>query len=350
MRLLLVAPPNLRVDAGSADPTAASLGALADALVRAGHDVTLWAAPGSCTLAARRSVAVPSGATAAERDRYARLHVVAALGNARGYDAVHLYGVEAPEDMVAACPVPISRTLLSGLPRPGGRIITPSWAMRRALAETAGATFLGAVYPGIDVDACPYSDETDGYLVFTGPLTRERGLAAAVVAAYRSERPLYVIGPASADPAAFDEAVGTFAAAGVVRYLGDLPAAERRAVVSRAAALLLPMATPGIDYAGIEALACGTPVVTLDGGAARELIVHGESGVVARRLEELAAAVEHVDLIDRRGCRRRAEHCFSAAGTADGYAALLGGEPSGSGWAVHPELSAIDPIPAVAAG
>ena len=348
MRLSLVAPPDVRVDAGSSHPIGAPLGALADALVHAGHQVTLWAAPGSRTLATRRSIAVPAAVTTKERERYARLQVVAALGDAEGYDAVHLYGVEAPADLVAACPAPVSRTLLSGQPQPGERIVTPSWAMCRALRDAEGVSFLGTAYPGMDVDDCPFSDEADEHLVFTGPLTRERGLYDALTAAYRAERPLLLIGPEPEDRAAFNRLIGPYVAMGCARYLGDLPVEERRALVSRATALLLPVAAPWIDYSGVEALACGTPVVMLDGGAARELVVHGESGIVAARLVDLPGAIDQVDLIDRRNCRRRAQHCFSAEGAADAYAALLDGKAAAT--SAHPELEALDPrLPVYAA-
>ena len=340
MRLLLVAPPDVLVEAGGSDPIGAPLGVLTDELVRAGHEVTLWAAPGARTLAARRSVAVPAKATAAERERYARLHVVAALSAAEGFDAVHLYGVEAPAELVESCPVSVSRTLLASLPRRGERIITPSWAMHRALVHAEGATFLGVAYPGIGVDACPFTDEAEDFLVFTGPLTDTRGLTAALTAAYRAERPLSIIGPAPADRAAFDELLAPFVTARTACYLGDLPGDERREVVGRAAALLLPVATPAIDYSAVEALACGTPVITLDGGAARELVVHGESGVIARRLVDLPGAIDQVDLIDRRNCRRRAQFAFSARGMADAYAALL--DPAaGEAAPAHPELEAL---------
>jgi glycosyltransferase involved in cell wall biosynthesis len=342
MRLLLVAPPDCRVDAYGSDAIGAPLGALADALIRGGHDVTLWAAPESRTHAALRSIAVPANATWSERERYARLHVVAALADTTGYDAVHLYGVKRPDSMAIDCAVPLSRTLLAGRPQAGERVITPSWAMRRALSDMPDAVLLGTVYPGIDIDDCPFSDEQDGYVVFTGPLSHRRGLHAALVAAYRAERTLLVIGPQPADPAAFAAMVEPFTALAAARYLGDLPAAQRRAIVSRAAALLLPVATPVLDYAGIEALGCGTPVITLDGGAARELVVHGESGIVVGRAADLPAAIDQVDLIDRRACRRRAAFCFTADSAAERYASLLQESGADADRAAHPELGALD--------
>jgi glycosyltransferase involved in cell wall biosynthesis len=343
MRVLLVAPPDVRVDAAGTHPIGVPLGALADALVRAGHDVTLWASPGSQTLAARRSIAVPSSITPAERGRYARLQIVAALSSAEGYDAVHLYGVEAPNDLIAECPVPVSRTVLSGLPHPGERVVLPSWAMRRSIVDRPDVTCLGVAYPGVDVEAYPYTDEPEGFLVYTGPMSHVRGLHAALTGAYRAERVLYLIGPAPADRQGFDDLLAPFVAAGTARYLGDLPAGERREQVSRAAALLLPAATPWIDYRGVEALACGTPVITLNGGASHELVVHGESGIVVPRLIDLTGAIDQTDLIERRNCRRRAVHCFAADAAADAYAAALESAGESGAPTTHPELEALDP-------
>jgi len=100
---------------------------------------------------------------------------------------------------------------------------------------------------------------------------------------------------------------------------------------------------PTVDYSGVEALACGTPVVTLDGGAARELVVHGESGIVAARSVDLSGAIDQVDLIDRRSCRRRAAHCFAAEVAASAYADLLRSPHPRFDGPAHPELEAIDP-------
>jgi len=343
MRVLLVAPPDVRVNADSSHLVAAPLGALADGLADAGHQVTLWAAPGSQTRARLRSITVPKSVAPAERDRYARLHTVAALSNTDEFDAVHLFGITAPAELLNMCTRPVSRTLMEGLPAPGERIIAQSWTQLIALAKQPDAHTLGVVYPGIDSDRCPFGDQKDGYLIFTGPLTRERGLEAALTAAYRAERPLYLVGPEPPRRGAWSELLAPFIERGTARCLGDLPAVARREVVSRASALLLPVVSPALDYAGVEALACGTPVVTVDSGVARELVVHGESGIIAHRPVDLAAAIDQVDLIAPRSCRRRAEHCFNAASMAEQYAALLGSTVGQPAWSSHPELAALDP-------
>lgn len=80
-----------------------------------------------------------------------------------------------------------------------------------------------------------------------------------------------------------------------IRLLGaQRPPAVAR-LVAAADVLLLPTRAEGIANVWVEALACGTPVVTCDAGGAREVIERPEAGrVVARNGEKLAAAVREV--------------------------------------------------------
>lgn len=71
----------------------------------------------------------------------------------------------------------------------------------------------------------------------------------------------------------------------------------------------------------VEAMACGTPVVALEGGSVREVVAHGVSGYVCGRPEELAEAVRRVDAISPKACRDRARR-FDVSRMVAGYEAL----------------------------
>jgi glycosyltransferase involved in cell wall biosynthesis len=80
-----------------------------------------------------------------------------------------------------------------------------------------------------------------------------------------------------------------------VRLLGSQPPEEVARLVAAADVMLLPTRAEGLANAWVEALACGTPVVTCDAGAAREVIDRPELGrVAARDGEALAQAVREV--------------------------------------------------------
>ena len=83
-----------------------------------------------------------------------------------------------------------------------------------------------------------------------------------------------------------------------VRVMGALPQAVIADWLAAADAMVLPSASEGLANAWVEALACGTPVVTCDVGGARELLDRPEAGVlVERNGEQIASAVR--GLIER---------------------------------------------------
>jgi teichuronic acid biosynthesis glycosyltransferase TuaC len=79
------------------------------------------------------------------------------------------------------------------------------------------------------------------------------------------------------------------------RFLGARPPAEVAKLVAAADVMLLPTRAEGIANAWVEALACGTPVVTCDAGGARDVIDRPAAGlVVAREAEALAEGVRQL--------------------------------------------------------
>ena len=81
-----------------------------------------------------------------------------------------------------------------------------------------------------------------------------------------------------------------------VKILGALPHAEIARWLAAADVMCLPSKSEGLANAWVEALACGTPVVTTDVGGARELMDRADAGhIVAPEVETLAAAMD--DLI-----------------------------------------------------
>ena len=80
-----------------------------------------------------------------------------------------------------------------------------------------------------------------------------------------------------------------------VRFLGPVPHAELPVVLNAADVFVLPSASEGLANAWVEALACGTPVVTTPIPGAQELITNPDWGrLVARDGNAIAQAVAEV--------------------------------------------------------
>jgi teichuronic acid biosynthesis glycosyltransferase TuaC len=80
-----------------------------------------------------------------------------------------------------------------------------------------------------------------------------------------------------------------------VRFMGSRPREEVARLLATADVMLLPTRAEGIANVWVEALACGTPVVTCAAGGASDVIDRPEAGrIVARAAGTLAEAVREV--------------------------------------------------------
>jgi glycosyltransferase involved in cell wall biosynthesis len=111
-----------------------------------------------------------------------------------------------------------------------------------------------------------------------------------------------------------------------VSYLGSVGPAKRAEVLGAAAALLHPIAfAEPFGLSVVEAMACGTPVITYPLGSMPEIIEPGVTGFLTSGVEAAAAAVESAASLDRKAIRRVAERRFGAERMVDDYLALYAG-------------------------
>jgi glycosyltransferase involved in cell wall biosynthesis len=155
------------------------------------------------------------------------------------------------------------------------------------------------------------------------------------VAKLRTERPVRLTVVGSARPGGPAEAaLDRLALRDAVRFTGPLPEPDLVALLQRAAVVAIPSLYEGFSLPAIEAMACGTPLVTTDAGALPE-VVGSKAGlrVPAGDVEELTAALQLVldspslgDQLGRAGRRRvLASYTWrsTAERTADWYAEVL---------------------------
>jgi len=69
----------------------------------------------------------------------------------------------------------------------------------------------------------------------------------------------------------------------------------------------------------IEAMACGTPVLTFRRGSAPEVVEHGVTGFVVESMDEFIKSVKHLDKIDPKRCRERVKRMFTGQIMVDNY-------------------------------
>lgn len=146
------------------------------------------------------------------------------------------------------------------------------------------------IYPPVAVDDFELNDERSDYFLYLGQLTAYKNVELLVNAFNASGRPLVVIGEGELSTELSARAKSN------ISLLGRQPLEVVKQHLSKARALIFP----GIEDFGIvpvEAMACGTPVIALDKGGARETVVSGLSGVLFPdpSVESLNSALEYFE-------------------------------------------------------
>jgi glycosyltransferase involved in cell wall biosynthesis len=97
------------------------------------------------------------------------------------------------------------------------------------------------------------------------------------------------------------------------RFIGPVGGNLKRQLLSAAKCLLIPsLGAETSSLVGMEALACGTPVVAFRSGALVEIVTHRMTGFLVDSVEGMAEAIGKVNCIDPSACREEACQRFSA--------------------------------------
>jgi glycosyltransferase involved in cell wall biosynthesis len=181
--------------------------------------------------------------------------------------------------------------------------------------------WLATIPNAVAVRDFPFQDTKEDFAVFVGRMSPEKGVHVAIDAARGAGVPLILVGKCQ-EPYELEyfeceirPRLGTD-----VEWRGELSSDPRNAVVARATCLLTPSQwDEPFGLAAIEALACGTPVVTLDRGAIPELLRHGRTGLVCREEYELSEAIVRARRLDPVACRTEALQRFNVDTMVSAY-------------------------------
>jgi len=97
-----------------------------------------------------------------------------------------------------------------------------------------------------------------------------------------------------------------------IDYVGSVGPDQRDRLLGNAAALLHPINfCEPFGLSVVESMACGTPVIAFNRGSMPEIIQDGRNGFLVADIKEAVDALEKLDRIDRRFCRRTVEDRFT---------------------------------------
>ena len=331
MRIAQVAPLIESVPPKHYGGTERIVSYLTEELVRAGHDVTLFASGDSIT----RARLIPACRGSLRLNKHCVDHLAhhlvmmdQVLEHARNFDVIHFHTDYLHFPVARYVPVPHVTTLHGRLDLPDLipvydrfrdiPVISISNAQRKPLPW---ANWAGTIYHGLPPDLLRFQPNPGTYLAFLGRISPEKRADRAIEIAKRAGMPLKIAAKVDrVDKRYFKRVVEPLLDASHVEWVGEISDREKDDFLGNAYALLFPIDWPEpFGLVMIEAIACGTPVIAYDGGAVPEVIKDGQTGFIAKNLEDAADAVHRVSEISRTHCRKIFEKRFIVTRMARDY-------------------------------
>jgi glycosyltransferase involved in cell wall biosynthesis len=316
----MLAPPWISVPPTGYGGVEAVVGVLSDALVRAGHDVTLFCAPGSSSLAHVVTLLDSAHGEEIERSLFEVDHVARAFAaidesrTAGPFDVIHDHCGFTALAMADRVDTPLIHTLHGPFTdataafyachgHKAARVVAISLAQRAS--GPASLRGCEVIHNPIDLATWPLRERKEDHLLWVGRITAAKGPHRAIAAAREAGVPLVLAGVIQpGQQSFFDEEIAPHIDGERVIFLGEVGGARKRALFSGARALLMPISwEEPFGMVMVEALACGTPVIAFPAGAAGELIRDGVTGFLVEDESAMAGAVARLGEITPKDCR-----------------------------------------------
>ena len=331
LRVGIIAPPWLPVPPVAYGGTENVIDILARGLATAGVDVVLvTTGDATCPVPRRwvfpRALGVGNGGVAEEA-----CHVIGAYAMLRDVDVVHDNSMVGP---LYALSIPSPRVVTSNH-GPFNEVLTPVYRAisqrtpviaisHHQASEADGISIAAVIHHGIDVERIPFGSGSGGYAAFLGRMHPNKGIEDAILAARVAGMPLRIAAKMTelTEREYFNTRVAPLLG-GDIECVGELGRIEKYDLLKDAVCLLNPIRwDEPFGMVMIEAMACGTPVVTNDRGSASEIIDEGVTGFLCSDEASLVASLHKVTSLNRSHCRAAVEQRFSSRRMAADHIAL----------------------------
>jgi glycosyltransferase involved in cell wall biosynthesis len=305
---------------------------LTEELVRRGHATTLFAAAGS-----RTSAALVTDRHAGARghdswDIQAReLEYMGALEQRAGdFDVVHFHTDPIHLPLAARLGCAHLTTMHGTLSSedhgplfsefPATPIVSTSSSQRRSLPWL---DWRATIPYGLPASLLRFNPCSAGYLLFIDDIAPDSGVEIAIDIARRISTPLKIAGTLHPENQPYFRNVvqPALSRSGAdAEFIGKVKIAEHWRLLTGARALLVTGSSADIGgMSMIEAAACGTPVIALRCGAAKDIVEDGVSGRLVNNYDEAMRAALLLTDANRSDCRRVFETRFTIDSMAEAY-------------------------------
>jgi glycosyltransferase involved in cell wall biosynthesis len=306
---------------------------LTDALVEAGHEVTLFASGDSQTKGRLVPVVQRGLRLSGHQANWLPWHTMMldrVFAAAQRFDAIHFHVDFLHFPMVRQCATPCVTTLHGRLDLPELEPLYRHFDEQPLVSISASqrspvpfANWRATVHHGLPEKLLPFTPHPggDSYFAFLGRISPEKRVDRAIEIAVACGVPLRIAAKVDAvDRGYFESQIKPLLGHPLVQFIGEIDEGQKGVFLGQARGLLFPIDWPEpFGMVMIEAFACGTPVIAYAGGSVNEVMEHGVTGYVVNDQAEAVAAARQIGNIDRQRCRNVFEQRYTARTMAEAY-------------------------------
>jgi glycosyltransferase involved in cell wall biosynthesis len=306
---------------------------LADGLVEAGVDVTLFASGDSQTKAELVCAFDVAPSEYIGHSYWELQHLLPFLEVRDEYDLVHDHSGLLGLTVFGLTSCPTLHTVHGPLTGDPGDVYERVCAAVDGIGLVSltlnqrrlhpGLPWIANVNNAIDVSRYPCERAPGDSLLFLGRMSPDKGAHRAIQIAKAVGRPLKIAAKCRepGEIAYFEEHVEPHLD-DTIEYVGEVDHEAKCTLLAEAHALVVPIEwEEPFGLVMIEALACGTPVIAMRRGSVPEILHHGRTAFIADDLDGMVAAVELAVELDPAHLRESAVERFSVERMVDGYIA-----------------------------
>ena len=331
MRIAQVAPLIESVPPKHYGGTERIVSYLTEELVRAGHDVTLFASGDSVTSAelvpvCRRSFRRNKRATDyLSREVLLMDHVMQRAGE---FDVIHFHTGCMHYLISRHLTVPHLTTLHGRLDTTDSLRLYERFRDMPMVSISNSqrtpwpcANWQATIYHGLPKHLFQFHPEPGNYLAFLGRASPEKRVDRAIEIAKRVGMPLKIAAKVDrADRRYFKQEIEPLLNDPLIEWLGEISDKDKNQFLGNAYALLFPIDWPEpFGLVMIESMACGTPVIAYDCGSVPEVMEDGVTGFIVRDLDGAVKGVNRIRDLNRSRCREVFDRRFAADRMASDY-------------------------------
>ncbi len=307
---------------------------LTEALMKLGHDVTLFASGDSTTSAklipvCKKSLRLDTHCT--DQLAYHFIQLQQVIERIHEFDFIHFHTDYLHFPFSQQLNIPFATTLHGRLnieelrlvyeTFPTQSVISISNSQRSPLPQI---NWVENVYHGLPGDLFHMGSGKGGYLAFLGRISPEKRLDRAIRMAVSSGKRLKIAAKIDkADVDYFEREIKSLLKQPGIEFIGEINDSEKQEFLGNAEALLFPIDWPEpFGLVMIEAMACGTPVIAFKNGSVPEVMCDGITGNIVSNEIEGTQAISHISKFDRKLIRQYFESNFTAERMARDYISI----------------------------